>query len=103
MLNEKGRKFIKEKKGSEIEETNHYYNIDQEEAREFDEKWNTVNQQQGFLEEHGRYLGYRNSGQRAIGYDPNYDQPAPKSKLFYYLGRRSIKNKSRRKQKYNLE
>lgn len=30
MLNDKGRKIIKEKNGNGIEETNHYYNIDEE-------------------------------------------------------------------------
>lgn len=30
MLNDKGRKIVREKRGNEVEETNHYYNIDEE-------------------------------------------------------------------------
>ena len=32
MLDNKGRKIVKEKIGNNVEETNHYYNIDEEEA-----------------------------------------------------------------------
>lgn len=28
MLNDQGRKVVKEKRGDNVEETNHYYNID---------------------------------------------------------------------------
>lgn len=30
MLDNKGRKIVREKRGNNIEETNHYYNIDEE-------------------------------------------------------------------------
>jgi hypothetical protein len=36
MLNDKGRKVVREKRGNEQEETNHYYNIDDHEADQFD-------------------------------------------------------------------
>jgi hypothetical protein len=36
MLNNRGRKIVKEKKGDQVEETNHYYNIDEEDVHRFD-------------------------------------------------------------------
>lgn len=48
MLNDKGRKIIKNKHSNgEIEETNHYYNIDPED--DFDKEWNNMNRQIGFM------------------------------------------------------
>lgn len=49
MLNDMGRKVVKERRGNEVEETNHYYNIDAEGARDFDDRWNRVNQENNFL------------------------------------------------------
>jgi hypothetical protein len=57
MLNDHGRKIVKEKKGNDIEVTNHYYNIDEDKAQEFDSRWEKVNQDTKFQEEYRRYLG----------------------------------------------
>ena len=44
MLNDKGRKVVKEKRGNEEEEmTNHYYNMDEDELDSFDRNWHGVN------------------------------------------------------------
>lgn len=43
MLNDRGRKIVREKRDGNIEETNHYYNIDDEEANNFDNDWRRVN------------------------------------------------------------
>jgi hypothetical protein len=66
MLNNQGRKVVKEKRGNDIEETHHYFNIEEEQAREFDHNWERVNQQNRFIADHGRYLGYANSGPAMI-------------------------------------
>lgn len=49
MLNDRGRKVIKEKVGNNIEETNHYYNIDEEEVGQFDNDWRRVDGETKFL------------------------------------------------------
>lgn len=49
MLNQQGRKIVKEKRGNDIEETNHYFNIDAEEAPTFDANWERVNRENKFL------------------------------------------------------
>ena len=43
MLNDQGRKVIKEKRGNNVEETNHYYNLDEGEVDRFDNRWQGVN------------------------------------------------------------
>ena len=44
MLNDKGKKVVKEKRGHQPEElTNHYYNMDEEELARFDQNWHGVN------------------------------------------------------------
>ena len=59
MLNDKGRKIVKEKRGNDIEETNHYFNIDEEEAQQFDESWRRTNKSMNFLDNHQKYIrGY---------------------------------------------
>ena len=61
MLNDRGRKIVREKKGGEIEETNHYYNIDEEEAHNFDNDWRRRNEEIKFLDRHQKHmqsLGY---------------------------------------------
>lgn len=51
MLNDQGRKIIKEKRGNNaVEETNHYYNMDEEDVGRFDQGWQGANQQMKFLE-----------------------------------------------------
>lgn len=73
MLNDRGRKIVRERRGNEIEETNHYYNIDEEEAHIFDNDWRRTDSNMNFLQNHQQYiksLGYRNSGQRQIQYVP---------------------------------
>lgn len=43
MLNDRGRKIVREKRGNNIEETNHYYNIDEEEGHQFNNDWRQTN------------------------------------------------------------
>lgn len=50
MLNDRGRKIVKEKIGNNYEETNHYYNIDEEEANKFDDDWKKEDRNQRFTE-----------------------------------------------------
>lgn len=72
MLNDKGRKMVREKRGNDIEETNHYYNIDEEEADRFDNDWRSADSNMKFLENHQKYLrgiGPSN-GSRQIEYEP---------------------------------
>jgi hypothetical protein len=52
MLNDKGHKIVKEKRGNDVEETNHYYNIDEEEARDFHSNWRQKNDEMKFLQNH---------------------------------------------------
>lgn len=56
MLNDKGRKIVREKNGNNYEETNHYYNIDEEEAGHFDSNWRQADQNMKFLENHQKYI-----------------------------------------------
>ena len=39
MLNDRGHKIVKEKRGNEVEETNHYYNIEEDEVQNFHQNW----------------------------------------------------------------
>ena len=75
MLNDRGRKVIKEKRGNDIEETNHYYNIDEEEAAHFDNDWRNMDRGMNFLENHQKHLkalGNGGSSQvRQISYHPS--------------------------------
>lgn len=74
MLNDRGRKIVREKRGHDIEETNHYYNIDEEEAHHFDNDWRQADSNMKFLENHQKYmksLGNGNSQQRQIQYNPS--------------------------------
>ena len=51
MLNDKGRKMVKEQRGNQGEEmTNHYYNMEEDELDSFDRNWQGVNQETKFLE-----------------------------------------------------
>ena len=51
MLNEQGKKMIKEKRGNQPEEvTNHYYNMDEGDLDRFDRNWQGVNRETKFLE-----------------------------------------------------
>ena len=51
MLNDRGRKMVKEQRGNGPEEmTNHYYNLDEGEAESFDQHWQGVNRETKFLE-----------------------------------------------------
>lgn len=70
MLNQQGRKLVKEKRGNQIEETNHYFNMDPDQVPQFDANWERVNRQNNFLEENGRYLGYQNCGPAIIQMGP---------------------------------
>ena len=82
MLNDQGRKIVKEKRGNnEIEETNHYYNMDEEDAGRFDQSWQGVIQKMKFLENTNNMMkglpyqgGSRREDQRALGYDPRREQ-----------------------------
>lgn len=49
MLNDRGRKIVREKRGNDIEETMHYYNIDEEEASAFDNDWRRADKNMKFL------------------------------------------------------
>ena len=73
MLNNQGRKIIKEKIGNDVEETNHYYNIDESESHKFDDDWRGANNNMKFLENHQKYMQALNSNsqprQLGLGYD----------------------------------
>lgn len=75
MLNDKGHKIMKEKRGEEVEQTNHYYNIDEGEAERFQQDWRSANNQMKFLENVNRGMkGISNNNynepQRQLGYEP---------------------------------
>jgi zona occludens toxin (predicted ATPase) len=75
MLNDKGRKIVKEKRGNQVEESNHYYNMDEEDISRFDNDWRNLDNRLKFNENHQKYLkgGYQEAPkQRALGlgYEP---------------------------------
>ena len=79
MLNDQGRKVIKEKRGNqEVEETNHYYNIDEDDVAHFDQNWRGANQNMKFLENHQKMmqgLPYREQPQQlGLGYQPHREE-----------------------------
>ena len=79
MLNDQGRKIVKEKKGNnEVEEvTNHYYNLEENEAQRFDQNWRGMDKEMRFLENHQKQLqglaGDSKQRQLGLGYDPRRD------------------------------
>jgi hypothetical protein len=80
MLNDRGHKVVKEKRGDQVEQTNHYYNLEDHEADRFHQDWRGANQEMKFLENVGRVqqsIGngqYRHEGQRGIGYEPRREE-----------------------------
>ena len=77
MLNEQGKKMIKEKRGNQPEEvTNHYYNMDEGDLDQFDRNWQGVNRETKFLENtHKAMQGIPREQYRQIGYEqPRRDQ-----------------------------
>lgn len=71
MLDDRGRKIVKERNANGIEETNHYYNIDEEEKDKFDGDWRQANNEMKFLESHQKYIrqiGNEQPKNRQIGY-----------------------------------
>jgi hypothetical protein len=68
MLNDKGHKIMKEKKvGGEIEHSNHYYNMNEDEADRFGQNWKSTNNEMKFLENHQKYMQSLTNGH---GYAP---------------------------------
>ena len=47
---------MRQKRGGDIEETNHYFNIDEEEAHNFDNDWRAKNDEMKFLDRHQNYM-----------------------------------------------
>lgn len=78
MLNDMGRKIVREKRNGQVEQTHHYYNIDEQQSRAFDDRWEQVNRQNKFIENHGRYLGYANSGPAMIQMGPTTTYQVPR-------------------------
>jgi hypothetical protein len=71
MLNDRGRKIVREKRGGNIEETNHYYNIDEEDAQMFDEEWRNNDRRMNFLENSRTYAQQINNPRmEMIQYNP---------------------------------
>lgn len=66
MLNDQGRKIVKEKKGNDIEVSNHYYNMDEHQAEEFNSRWDNANRDFGFQDKYRKYI---TNGER--GYERN--------------------------------
>ena len=57
MLNDRGHKVMKEqRRGGDIEHTNHYYNMDEEDVGRFHQDWGHRNQETKFLENAGKYM-----------------------------------------------
>ena len=80
MLNDRGHKVMKEqRRGGEVEQTNHYYNMDEEDVGRFHQDWGSRNQETKFLENVSRHAQqlpyYEQSGNRALGYEPRREQP----------------------------
>ena len=73
MLNDQGRKIVREKRGQNIEETNHYYNIEEEEAPRFDHDWRNADTNMKFLENHSKYMKSLGNSRRPqeISYEPS--------------------------------
>ena len=74
MLNDKGRKIVREKRGNGPEETtNHLYNLEDNEVQGFDNNWHGVNRETKFLDNAQKAIrGYQgNQGRqqnRQLGY-----------------------------------
>lgn len=76
MLDDKGRKFVKEKRGDQDEEmTNHFYNMEEAELDSFDMSWEGVNKETKFLENATKALEkmpYNQNGElRQLNYENN--------------------------------
>ena len=56
MLNDRGHKIVKEKRGNDIEETNHYYNIDEDEVQNFHQNWKSTDQDLKFLDKYNTHM-----------------------------------------------
>jgi hypothetical protein len=80
MLNDRGHKVVKEKRGDQAEQTNHYYNLEDHEADRFHQDWGTANRDLKFLENVGRVQQSIGNGQhqqerlRGIGYEPRREE-----------------------------
>ena len=81
MLNDQGRKIVREKRGDQVEETNHYYNIDEEEGSTFDSNWRKRNEETKFLDRHQKLMQGIGNGpqnrQMELGYTPSVFQRQP--------------------------
>lgn len=57
MLDNKGRKYVKEKKGEQPEElSNHYYNMEESELEGFNKNWDDLDKEYKFLENANKAL-----------------------------------------------
>jgi hypothetical protein len=80
MLNDRGHKVVKEKRGEQVEQTNHYYNLEDHESDRFHQDWRTANSDLKFLENVGRAQQSIGNGQyqqerlRGIGYEPRREE-----------------------------
>jgi hypothetical protein len=75
MLDDKGRKFVKEKRGDQDEEmTNHFYNMEETELESFDKNWDGIDKETKFLENATKALEkmpYNQNGEfRRLNYEP---------------------------------
>ena len=80
MLNDRGHKLMKEKRNGHVEESHHYFNLDEQDVGRFHEDWGRRNKETKFLENVGQRmqeLQYAQPSQqsRALGYDRRQPQP----------------------------
>ncbi len=98
MLNDRGRKVVKQKINGDIEETNHYYNIDDEEADQFDRDWNHHNQRAKFLETHAPYLGNRALQQERFHPEIRHTPQSRQESLQYHPNQQRLERPSGQRQ-----
>ena len=68
MLNDKGRKIVKERVGQQMNSYDHYKNIKEEEGEEFDNRWGQMAQQLGLKSSAANNrIGYGGGAQMPLG------------------------------------
>lgn len=66
MLNDQGRKVVKEKLGNQMNSYDHYKNMREEEADQFDAQWQQMANQMGF-KANNNAIGYGNNNRLGNG------------------------------------
>jgi hypothetical protein len=66
MLNDRGRKVVRERQGDNVNSFDHYRNMRQEQASDFDQEWEAMAHQMGFGS--GNRLGYGEDPYQARSY-----------------------------------